>query len=130
MYHKELTILNNSSYILQEDISDGIASNTNHHVVIRIDPADMNNHDILIKSTSGTHPHVKEVTVTLQYEDSSHNGLVQYSYEVDNNNKEARFVVEALPNAIYHLIKGFFIPTNIITFRGILLWKPILAPPR
>lgn len=105
MYHKELSVLETVPNVINEDISDGITLDAIHHVAIEIDRENKNNRNITIKSRLGNS---KEATIVLEYINASHNGLIQYCYEADNRNHEAKFVCEAIPNAIYHLIKSFF----------------------
>ncbi len=108
MYHMELAILESVSNTIQDEISDEISPDTIHHVCIEIDVSNQENRNIKIRSTSGTLSNAHEVEVILEYVDSSRNGLIQYYYETDNRNKEAKYIFDAVPNAIYHLIKSFF----------------------
>lgn len=105
MYHKELLVLDTASHVITDEISDDISPAAIHHIKIEIDSVDTANHDITIDSRLGDDRHV---TIVLKYINDSHNGLIQYYYEADNRNHEAKFISEAIPNAIYHLIKSFF----------------------
>lgn len=52
---------------------------------------------------------VFELFLTLRYEDSSHNGLVKYSFEEKFlEDSDFGFSAKNFPEAIYHLIKSFY----------------------
>lgn len=47
--------------------------------------------------------------ITLKYEDSSHNGMVKYSYIPKQLSDDGfRFDEKTFPEAVYHIIKGFY----------------------
>ena len=47
--------------------------------------------------------------ITLKYEDSSHNGMVKYSYVPKRlSDNGFRFDDSTFPEAVYHIIKGFY----------------------
>lgn len=104
MYHQEPAVLESVPNTINDEISDGITTKV-HHVSISIDRENKDNRDITITSRIGNN---KGTTINLKYINASHNGLIQYYYEADNRNHEANFICKAIPNAIYHLIKGFF----------------------
>lgn len=77
---------------IKKNISDNVLYQ--HHLTVNL----FDNRDIQIKND-------KE-SVVLNYIESSKNGLVLYSYEIKED--EDSFLKREIPNAIYHLIKGFY----------------------
>ena len=77
---------------IEEDISDD--ENNKHIISILL----KENWDISIKNAIGT--------ASLNYISHSRNGLISYKYE--ETDSSLSFIRNEIPNAVYHLIKGFF----------------------
>lgn len=98
IYHSDITILNADPQT--KDISDGIGKQ--HNVVVHLN---QKNHNLTIESI----PIEGETTaINLKCEEYCRNGLFSYSYEYDDTVKEQVFLEGNIPNAIYHMVKGFY----------------------
>lgn len=90
MYHHE-----GVQIPIKKEISDDISDDANnrHHVTVTL----TDQYDIIVKN--------EREEITLKYEDRCNNGLYLYSFDIENENS---FLKNEIPNAIYHLIKGFY----------------------
>lgn len=96
LFHTEIEPIN---FLTKEkDISDDAACS--HHVRVDLDRVSA---DITIHSSSNA----SEFDLTLHKINSSRNGLFSYSYELTEE-VESAFVGGVIPNAIYHMVKGFY----------------------
>lgn len=99
---------------LTTKISDDVNPDVVHIVGVKFVPRspEYENFDIVISSHHNITKHTStqgNVELVLHWADSSHNGLIKYWYEDEaGKDIELRFIHSALPNAIYHFIKGFF----------------------
>lgn len=98
IYHTDVTILNPDPQT--KDISDKMGKQ--HNVTVSLN---QQNHNLTIKSVPAEG---EEAVINLKCEDHCRNGLFSYSYEYDDNIKEQIFLQGNIPNAIYHMVKGFY----------------------
>lgn len=83
-----------------------ISDNPNEKFLVKIETRGK---DISISISSTENPEIFEHFLDLHYEDSSHNGMVKYSFDSKFlEDSEFGFDVENFPEVIYHMIKSFY----------------------
>ncbi len=107
-------------YTVDDHIDDGVGK---HYITATINLNDEGNKNIIITSEPDDGNRCKDkkcrTTLELVFEQSSQNGLIEYSFRVPrrSSNKaedtagerdESVYIIKALPYAVYHLIKKFF----------------------
>jgi hypothetical protein len=99
IFHTKILPLDLDSNLIEKDISDNVGGS--HHICVSLDETTF---DLTIISTIPDH---NPITLNLKCLECSDNGLISYSYDTYDD-IELHFIEGKIPNAIYHMVKGFY----------------------